>query len=479
MDKENIYEYMLEQKHFVELECLKVNTQCQTDNIFPDNIISLSEQLGKEIEATSKQINEIKTSLREKEKEKDLLRLEKEKESNKSNQSNKSNMFITFDDIINMISALPDGVYGIINYYAKQQSADKIIKFISDKKLEYYNKPAIVKKLIEKGKFTETAINEAYGFVFMYEKKDDDIIDLNKVYLLKNGDIENINQNLSESVNDSGEDNEEQDKIITKIYNFVSDKKIALKEIIYESNFQSAEEEEEVDETLPCNNLLKLEDKLSDMESKKKEYETFLKAVKKYKKYLNDNVKSDDIKDTLNNFTSIKTLIKKISDPTKHILDISTFVKHNWTNKFTNVKFSNRYDEAEYNNLISKYFDDTVMGIVNNLLDIYDINKLFKPHMYVFVELLLRAYIDEYLKNQSYCLSKEICSYLNLPSVMSEPDTQTLTLKKRYWTNALESLDSKRIVTSLLNIVNSKTQTLDQTLKYLASLDISVLGNNK
>ena len=66
MDKENIYEYMLEQKHFVELECLKVNTQCQTDNIFPDNIISLSEQLGKEIEATSKQINEIKTSLIEK-----------------------------------------------------------------------------------------------------------------------------------------------------------------------------------------------------------------------------------------------------------------------------------------------------------------------------------------------------------------------------------------------------------------------------
>jgi hypothetical protein len=471
MDKENIYEYVLEQKQLVELECLKINTQLQLDSIFPDNVGTIIEELTKEFNEKNDELNRINQEQAEKEAEKNKM---------KKNVSISNKLFLSFDDIINLLSSnnISDGTYGIINYYCLNKTIDEskandlIIKYVSDKKYEYYNKPAIVKKLIEKGKFTEQAVEESYGFVFMYEKNDDDITDLNKVYLMKNGDINYINKiNLENSEND-----DETEKIITKIYNFVSDKKIVLKDIIYESGFNT--EEIEIDETLPSNNKNNLEDEISDITERKKLCENFNKQVKKYKKYLNDNIKSEDIKDTFNNFTNIKTLIKKISDPTKCILDINNFSKFNWSNKFTDIKISNKYDEPEYSNLIKKYYDDSISNIVTNLIDIYNLNGLFKNHLQTFIEILLRAYVDEHLGHQNYCLGKNLCEYLKLASVMPEPKAEKIALRKRYWTNALESSDNKRFVISLLNTLNTKTQTLDQTLKYLSSLEINILSNS-
>lgn len=512
MNKENIYEYVLGQKQTIEMECLKINTLLQKNDIFPDNIVQLIEQISQEHKNKQDTLEKLEEEY-----------AEKKKEAEKKNALKKpqvSKLFLTYDDIINMIGSFSDGVYGVINYLPvtntinADKANDLIIKYINDKKIEYYNKPAIVKKLINKNKFTESANEDSYGFVFLYEKIDDDITELNKVYLLKNGDINFINKSEDESNNEDSDnenndsansannspnnlandladsDNEDNksesnsadsDKIITKIYHFVSEKKIVLKEIIYESNFESMEEE--IDESSYKNKekeeKQKLEEDIKNLNTQRKEYESFGKIVKKYKKHINDTIKSEDIRETFNNWTNIKTLIKKISDPTKCILDINAFTKFDWTNKFNDVKISNRYDEPEYSNLIKKYFDDNIEHIITNLMDIYDLNGLFKQYMYVFIEILLRAYIDEHLSNQSYCFNRDLCLYLKLDSIMPEPDTKKQALKKQYWKNALESSDNKRIVISLLNILNKKTQTIDQTLKYLSSLEITTLSQQQ
>lgn len=494
MDKENIYEYVLGQKQLIEMECLKINTQLLANDIFPDNIAQLIEQVNTQHKNKLDVLEKLEEECAEKRKE------EEKKNASKKNQVNK--LFLSYDDIINMIGSFPDGIYGVINYLPltktinASKANDLIIKYITDKKFEYYNKLPIVKKLINKNKFTESANEDSYGFVFLYEKNDDEISDLNKVYLLKNGDINFINKTSDNEVDEAESNNEsdrgsdksdsdnesnasdDSEKIITKIYHFVSEKKIVLKEIIYESNFEFMGEE--IDETsYNDKGKEKLEEEIKLLNEQKKEYESFFKIVKKYKKYINDNIKSEDIRETLNNWTGIKTLIKKISDPTKCILDINVFTKFDWTNKFNDVKISNRYDESEYSNLIKKYFDDNIEHIVDNLMDIYDLNGLFKCYMYAFIEILLRAFIDEHLSNQSYCFSKELCAYLKLDSIMPEPDAKKQALKKQYWKNALESSDSKRIVISLLNIINKKTCTLDQTLKYLSSLEINTLGQQQ
>lgn len=498
MDKENIYEYVLGQKQIIEMECLKINTLLQKNDIFPDNIVQLIEQINQEHKNKQDILEKLEEEYAEKKRE-----VEK-KNALKKPQTSK--LFLTYDDIINMIGSFSDGVYGVINYIPvtntinADKANDLLIKYVNDKKFEYYNKPAIVKKLINKNKFTESAIEDSYGFVFLYEKIDDDITELNKVYLLKNGDINFINKSDDEESNNEDSDNEnndsansadsadsdnkseaDSDKTITKIYHFVSDKKIVLKEIIYESNFESMGEE--IDESSYKNKekeeKQKLEDDIKNLNTQRKEYESFGKIVKKYKKHINDTIKSEDIRETFNNWTNIKTLIKKISDPTKCILDINAFTKFDWTNKFNDVKISNRYDEPEYSNLIKKYFDDNIEHIITNLMDIYDLNGLFKQYMYIFIEILLRAYIDEHLSNQSYCFNRDLCLYLKLDSIMPEPDTKKQALKKQYWKNVLESSDNKRVVISLLNIINKKTQTIDQTLKYLSSLEITTLSQQQ
>lgn len=492
MSEENIYEYILQQKQEIELECLKLNTSGinnvidndknkSFDLIFPDNINEMCNFLSNYHKEKTDELQHLKK-----------MSVAKD-EKNKVKNDKTPKLFLSLDYIIDNISSddYSNGIYGVLNYYQLSQKIDQskanqmIIKYIADKNIEYYNKAPIVSKIISKGNFTSFANENNYGFVFLYEKSDDDIVELNKVYLMKDANINFINKVNVNNDNDDKKDSEENlsetdetddEKTITKIYHFISEKKISLKDVIYESSFEN--DAVEINENLNSTNKsaeIKLEENIANIASIITECENLNKLVKKYKKYLNDNVKSDDIKETLNNFTNIKTLIKKILDPTKCVLDINSFAKYEWKNKFSDIKISNRYNEPEYSNLIKKYFDDSISNIVDNLLDIYNLNNLFKTHIETFVEILLRAYIDEHLKYQSYCFGKNLCEYLKLSSVMPEPSTQTIALKKRYWSNSLESSDNKKFVISLLNTLNSKTSSLDETLKYLSSLEIDIL----
>ena len=383
---EDLYQFILIQRQLIEKECYKLNT-------FPENNIKV--------------------------------------------EDNPEDLFISFAKIKHILTDnqdLTNGIYGLINYN-KSHDNDILIKYIVNNNMEYHNKPGIVKKLIQDNKFTEEANNNSYGFLFMYEKKDGEIIDLNKVFLLKGSDIKSLNEN---------EDSD--DKIITKLYEINA--KIVLTDIIYSSVYESYNVRDD------------------DKEPNKKLYN----MIEKYKKYVNENVKNEDIREVLNNFSFIKTLLKKIADPTKRILNINDYLKYDFSKDLTNIKLSNRLDKTEYDNLIIKYFDDTLDTITNNIFETHDLNKEFRKYMTILMEITLRIFVDINLKNNTYCLSKNLTEYLNNSVMLSEPAIQSVSLKRRYWTQLLGSNDTKNIVCNLLNLLILKTKTIEETIKYLTSL---------
>jgi len=350
-------------------------------------------------------------------------------------------LYLLENDIEKLLSEYNDGVYGVINYIKSDNNL--LIKYITDKHVEYYNKSNLVKKIIDKNKFTETGINESYGIVFIYEKNNNQLNNLNKVYLLKNGDIDYLNDNNSD---------EEDDNIITKIYEF--GQKIILKEIIYDSSFEKDENNKELEE-------LKQKQLLMD---------NIIRFNKKYKKYIEDNIKSEEIKKMLINHNFIKMLVKKVISPINKQYDITNILNYDFENKLSNIKFSNKLEQIDYDNFIINYFNDNIEDIIININELYNIDNRLNSYLYIIVDILFRIYIDLNQNNKSYCLSKDLINYFDFTSLLTEPDSNTNSLKRRHWINLLDSNDKKKIISSLLILINSKTKTLDNTFRYFESL---------
>jgi hypothetical protein len=487
---EDIYQYILNQRHIIENEYLKIKSQhIEISDLDINQIHEYWDNLNLNIESTKNHQNIIESQLKSKIAE----------AKSKSKQLSEQQLFLDDPNIENLIKTYNDGTYGIINYYPSHDDI-KIVKYIKTNKMEYHNKPAIIKKLISNNKFTQEAIDESYGIMFLYEKKQNKIINLNKVYLLKNGNIKHMNHNEDDTEDISNDDlnskdhsdnesnsEDQPDKIITKIYEFST--KIILKEIIYKSNFEKLNSDSESDSKSESESesksSLNLIEKLQILNQKKSLIENLFKITKKYKNYIDINVSDPNIKIFLNNFSFIRTLLKKITDPTNQILNLQMLLDFNYEHKLDRIKISNRLDLPEYENLIQKYFDDNIQTLTDNILELYDINNYLsnticspdnnskfdiKKYMYIYFDIIFRIYIDNYLGNKSYCLSKNLSEYFNLSAIMSEPDTPTMSLRKRHWTNLFESEDTKKIVSSLLVLINTKTKTLDQTLKYFESL---------
>ena len=439
---EDINLFIINQRHLIENEYYQLKTNSNDFNKLDIcNISSYYDDINKEILDINKQI-------------------EIDKQIDKKDKNNNS-LFLILEDIEKLLDSFNNGIYGIINYYKNNDVNDinKLIKYLTKSNFEYYNKSTIVNKLIKNGKPTQELKDESYGIVFLYKKENNEIESLNKVYLLKNGDITNMNN--------SHEEEEEEDKIITKIYEFGN--KIVLKEIIYESNINLIND---ID-----NDSIKKRDEL---ESKRVKLDNLLKMIKKYYKYLDENIKSIEIRDFLSNFNFIKNFIKKISDPSKQQLKIDDVLKMDFSEKLLNIKISNRLDISEYNSQINLYFDESIEDITNTVLESYDINSHFKPYILILFDILFRIHIDIHLGNKSYCLSKSYSDYFDFNFILSEPATVSSTLRRRYWNQLLEDEiedSTKKIITSLLMLIKNKTYTIDDTLKYLDQMykDVSMV----
>jgi hypothetical protein len=57
----------------------------------------------------------------------------------------------------------------------------------------------------------------------------------------------------------------------------------------------------------------------------------------------------------------------------------------------------------------------------------------------IYFEIIIRVYIDLYLDNKSYCLGKNLMEYLSINSILTEPNTKSISLKKRFWLNLLDN----------------------------------------
>jgi hypothetical protein len=338
--------------------------------------------------------------------------------NNKINEYKQNNLFLSKADIDKLLEEYDDGTYGILNYFDLSKN---IVDYIKENNYTYHNKQNIVDKLI---------LDITTGYLFLYKKEEDNIIDLNKVYLLKNGEIKYLNQQ------------EDEELITTKIYEFGN--KIILKDIVYEFN----------------------SDNLTTLEENKKQIDNLYKLLKKYNKYIEENIKQDDIKQMYNNFSFVNSLLKKISDPTKKQLNIKDILKFDYSNLLDKIKISNRLEQNDYDTIIERYYDDTLDTLINNVLELYNINNNFRAYMNILFEILLRMYIDNYLGYKSYCLSKSLLEYLKFSNLLSDPETNTITLKRRHWNQLLETKDNKKIISSILYLIKTKTHTLDETFKY-------------
>ena len=333
---------------------------------------------------------------------------------NKRNKAKQDNLFLSKTNINKLLNEYNDGIFGILNYFSSEVS---VIDFLKENKYEYYNKPGTIDKLL---------LEKNIGILFLYCKTKSTIEDLHKVYLLKNGEINYLNDQNDET-------------ILTKIYEFGN--KIVLKNIIYELISDEIPEEE-------------------------KQLEYIYKLLKKYNKSIDDNVKQLDIKQLYNNYSFINTVLKKIADPTKKQLDIFKVIKFDYSTILDKMKISNRLEQEDYDTIIERYYDETLDTLINNTLDTYNLNNNFRQYMNTIFDILLRMYIDNYLGYKSFCLSKTLLEYIKFTNISVDPETNTSTLKRRHWNQLLESKDNKKIVSSIIFLIKTKTYTLDNTFKY-------------
>ena len=149
--------------------------------------------------------------------------------------------------------------------------------------------------------------------------------------------------------------------------------------------------------------------------------------IKKYRKYLDDNIKNKETKDFFLNFSFIKTLLKKIKDPTKQTLSIDKLINHDFSGKFSNIKCSNRLDGDEFNDIIKKYFDEKLDEIVNEILNIYSIDVRFRCYIIIYFDILITILIDDHLGYKTYCLSSSLSNYFNTSNILAEPDNTSIS----------------------------------------------------
>jgi hypothetical protein len=294
-----------------------------------------------------------------------------------------------------------NGTYGFLNYQMDLKY-DKLF----NRNYSFYNKPSIVKKLLNSDKtdLSEDAKEQYYGVLELFEKSDNNIINLEKYYLIKGGNINYVNNTDYKKIviKDLQSDFE-----ITKIYKI--DTKINLITIV-------SKDEYIIDNN--CN-------------------EPFIKYEKLIKQNCSNNKR---LMNYLLNFDSIYRLFKMLDTNSNSIdlFDLNDVLEYDFSSIVTNIKVSNKYCKEEYDSLIEKYFGLTLNELFKDLLEKYNINDKIKQSIKLILEILIRLYIDIKLGNNKFNLSKTICQYIPTDidgDLYSHLKSQILI--DRHWRNLL------------------------------------------
>jgi hypothetical protein len=319
-----------------------------------------------------------------------------------------------------------EGIYGILIY----QFDLKYDKILNSDNITFHNKQNIVKKLLNNNDLNDYAKEQNYGILELYKIDENNIINLNKFFLLKNGNINHINNTSFDEIN---LDNLANDFIITKIYK-IEDNNIIYKNSINKIDF--------------INNVLK--------DYKFINYESLL-----------NNIHNNRIIHHMSNFESIE-MLKNINNNVyeNDIFLLDDVLSFDFSNVIDKIKISNKYLKENYDKLIEKYFESDIDLLYKNIKT----NKIdkIKNAIKIVLEILIRIFIDIKLNDKTYNLSKYLVQYIphnNDNDVFHSLNSKSLL--DRYLKNIVE-FELKDIIKSIFKLL--KKNNLKDVLSFLETI---------
>ena len=287
--------------------------------------------------------------------------------------NNSYNKNFLFDDniIYYLLKNYNDGIYGILNYQIEM--IDKKIEFkpIIFNNYTIRNKNKNLNKLInvDNNSLSDYAINENYGILTIYQKDDNDIINLNQIYILPNGSITYINEMENNYIN-----NLDEFDIITKIYNFNDNKIKCIETIDYDRLDKKINKENNI---FYIKNLIDLY-KMNEIN--KNEIDKLIELTQ-YNKDTKNKIICMNYEDNI---------IKEICDPSNQYIDYLKIF--DLINDFEIINPIIDKNNNEYNKLWLIYYgnelEDLITKYLNNF-DLKDLDTRVIKHISNIIEILL------------------------------------------------------------------------------------------
>ena len=295
--------------------------------------------------------------------------------------NNFNNKFIINKKDINIIlEQYEDGIYGILNYSLSFDNNNILITNYQFNNHQIKNKMTKnIEKLLNemKNKLTEEAIEENYGILELYKKENDEIKNMEQIYILQNGSIKYLNDLEEDKIIDI--------EIITKIYHFDNNKIKHIKTI----------DKEDINELDNTNSNIKL---LLDIINKRKENIEY-----EYK--INELINLTHYNEITKKFILSKDydieLLEKITNPVNQHID--------YNNIMDNILDIENYNplinknKEEYDKLWFINYGKDIKEIIDLILDKYTFDNRIKLHMTNVIEILLiyNLYINKKINNFS------------------------------------------------------------------------------
>ncbi len=380
-----------------------------------------------------------------------MLLLHNKKFDDMLESKTKKQLFILNDEDVNDILSNEEyetGIYGFINY-----QIDLKIDKLLDRSYTFYNKASVIKKVldIKNNNLTEEGNKNNYGFLQLYEKTENEIKNIKQYYLLKNGNINYLNNSDNKSIILKDLPDE---YIITKIYKFINDK-IMLLTVMTKKDYYI--EDNDNIEYVKYFNIVK---QMCGTNEKALKYLLDFDSIYRYRKIIN-------------------------KDNNNGNMDIDDVLDFNFSKYIDNIKINNKYESKEYENILLNNLNADIDDINNDINEKYNITEL-KDTFKILFEILFRMYIEisnNSLNEQvnvsgtrgiSYCLSKKLVSYIpiNMNGIYSQYTSKILI--DRHWKRLLNygdtniCIDSKEIINTCFSML--KTMTLRNILEFVEEM---------
>lgn len=294
--------------------------------------------------------------------------------------------FINNNFIKSLLESYDDGIYGILNYSLSFNNNNIFIN--NNEFINYQIKNKITKnieKLLNetKNKLTNEAFDQNYGLLELYKKENDEIINIQQIYILQNGSIKHLN--------DLDDNNLIDIEIITKIYHFDNNKIKHIRTI-------DREDIDDIDDI--DNNNIKL---LLDIINKRKDN---LEYEYKINELINLTHYNDETKKYILCRDYDIELLEKLTNPVNQHIDYKDIMDIKLDFEILNPLINK--NKEEYDKLWFINYGKDIKEIITIILDKYTFDNKIKSHITNVMEILLRYYLYINKKINNFSIEKRL-----------------------------------------------------------------------